>query len=78
MEHSASPALLENWRFQQALYRAYYDASVRSRLIQENGALSRAFDVLGRVEEIGWGPVPLNIGQHPSSAPRTVSTRRLS
>jgi hypothetical protein len=69
MEHSASPAMLENWRFQQALYRAYYDASVRSRLIQENGALSRAFDVLGRVEEIGWGRVPLNIGQHPSSAP---------
>jgi len=69
MEHSASPALLENWRFQQALYRAYYDAWVRSRLIQENGALSRAFDVLGRVEEIGWASVPLNIGQHPSSVP---------
>ena len=26
MERSASPHLLANWRFQQALYRAYYDA----------------------------------------------------
>ena len=30
-----SPAVLANWRFQQALYRAYYDAYVRSRLIYE-------------------------------------------
>jgi hypothetical protein len=69
MERSASPALLENWRFQQALYRAYYDASVRSRLIHENDALVRALDALGRVEEIGWAPEPLNIGQAPSAAP---------
>ncbi|MEX0979382.1 MAG: hypothetical protein WDZ48_11040, partial [Pirellulales bacterium] len=31
METSASPELLANWRFQQALYRAYYDAYVRAR-----------------------------------------------
>ncbi len=29
------PHVLANWRFQQALYRAYYDAYVRSRLIYE-------------------------------------------
>ena len=28
MEKAASPQLLLNWRFQQALYRAYYDAFV--------------------------------------------------
>ena len=35
MERSASPQLLLNWRFQQALYRAYYDAYTRSRLLAE-------------------------------------------
>lgn len=35
MERSASPSLKLNWRFQQALYRAYYDAYIRSRLIHE-------------------------------------------
>jgi hypothetical protein len=35
MERTASPATLANWRFQQAVYRAYYDAYVRARLIYE-------------------------------------------
>lgn len=35
MEKSAPPEVLANWRFQQALYRAYYDAYVRARLIHE-------------------------------------------
>ena len=35
MERSATPQMLLNWRFQQALYRAYYDAYVRHRLIYE-------------------------------------------
>jgi hypothetical protein len=35
MEHAASPAILRNWRFQQALYRAYYDAYTRQRLLNE-------------------------------------------
>jgi hypothetical protein len=35
MERSVSPPILENWRFQQALYRAYYDAFVHQRLVYE-------------------------------------------
>ena len=35
MEHAATPAVLRNWRFQQALYRAYYDAYTRKRLLNE-------------------------------------------
>jgi hypothetical protein len=46
MEHDAAPRDLRNWRFQQALYRAYYDAYVRSRLLQENGIQERAMGVL--------------------------------
>src|SRR5262249_16330945 len=36
IERTASPHLLANWRFQQALYRAYYDAYTRRRLLSEN------------------------------------------
>ncbi len=35
IEQRAKPEVLQNWRFQQALYRAYYDAFERSRLIYE-------------------------------------------
>jgi len=35
MERTAPPPVLRNWRFQQALYRAYYDAYTRKRLLNE-------------------------------------------
>ena len=69
IERSASPRLLENWRFQQLLYRAYYDASVRVRLVEETACVQQALGVLGRIREIGWTPEPLDIGQPPSAAP---------
>jgi len=31
MERAATPQMLATWRFQQVLYRAYYDAYTRSR-----------------------------------------------
>ncbi len=46
MERDATPGLLGNWRFQQALYRAYYDAYIRQRMIAENTAEDRAVDCL--------------------------------
>ncbi|MSV27612.1 MAG: hypothetical protein EXQ52_02545 [Bryobacterales bacterium] len=46
MERSASPHVLLNWRFQQALYRAYYDAYTRSRLIAETAAEESAMSAL--------------------------------
>lgn len=46
MEKSASPADLKNWRFQQALFRAYYDASVRHRLIWETDLEAQAMEQL--------------------------------
>ncbi len=53
MERSASPAQLLNWRFQQGLYRAYYDGYVRSRLIHETAIEGEAMTVLGKAEQIG-------------------------
>ncbi|HEV8147134.1 MAG TPA: hypothetical protein VGP79_12170, partial [Bryobacteraceae bacterium] len=46
MERAASPATLANWRFQQVLYRAYYDAYVRKRLLFETAAEQRALDLI--------------------------------
>jgi len=46
MERAASPERMRNWRFQQALYRAYYDAYDRSRLIYETDLENRAMSQL--------------------------------
>jgi hypothetical protein len=50
MERAASPADLRNWRFLQALYRAYYDAHVRSRLLHETAIEGRAIERLRAVK----------------------------
>ncbi len=46
LERHAPPRLLRNWRFQQALFRAYYDAYERSRLIHETDLENRALEIL--------------------------------
>ena len=55
MERAASPRDLRNWRFQQALYRAYYDAYVRSRLLHETAIEERALERLRSVTRGGSG-----------------------
>jgi hypothetical protein len=49
LEKEAAPADLRNWRFQQALFRAYYDASVRERLISETEIEGKAMETLRRL-----------------------------
>jgi len=53
MERKAAPAHLKNWRFQQALFRAYYDAYVRHRLIYETDLEKQAMACLRQAPEIG-------------------------
>ncbi len=53
LEAAASPFVLKNWRFQQALYRAYYDAYVRSRLLYEEALEEEANDHLRQAAERG-------------------------
>lgn len=53
LERQASPDDLRNWRFQQALYRAYYDALVRDRLIFETGLENQAMADLRKVQTLG-------------------------
>jgi len=53
MERTATPQVRSNWRFQQALYRAYYDAYTRSRLLFESGLEERAINELGSAPSAG-------------------------
>jgi hypothetical protein len=53
MERQATPEQKKNWRFQQALYRAYHDAYVRQRLIHETELEARAIDALRTARETG-------------------------
>jgi hypothetical protein len=53
VERAASPQVKLNWRFQQPLYRAYYDAYLRSRLIYETALEDRAMERLRDARRIG-------------------------
>jgi hypothetical protein len=53
MEREATPQEKLNWRFQLALYRAYYDAYTRRRLIYETELEEKAMDVLRAAERVG-------------------------
>jgi len=53
LEHAASPQMLANWRFQQGLYRAYYDAYTQRRLAYEDGLEQQAMSTLAKADEGG-------------------------
>ncbi|MGE3315732.1 MAG: hypothetical protein AB7O26_11520 [Planctomycetaceae bacterium] len=53
MERSASPEVLANWRFQQPLYRAYYDSYIRDRLLYETALESLAREKLAAARASG-------------------------
>jgi hypothetical protein len=53
MQRTASPQDKLNWRFQQALYRAYYDAYVRSRLLYETQLEDEAMAKLRDARALG-------------------------
>ena len=53
LEKKATPADLKNWRFQQALFRAYYDAYIRHRLLYETDLEMRSMESLRRAPEVG-------------------------
>jgi hypothetical protein len=53
MERTASPGLRANWRFQQVLYRAYYDSYIRARLLYETGVEREAMAELRNARALG-------------------------
>src|SRR5262249_36343159 len=56
LERKANPQLRANWRFQQALYRAYYDAFLRDRLTTETEQEQRALAELKLAPRAGALP----------------------
>ncbi len=77
MEDSAAPEELLNWRFQMGLYRAYYDAYIRARLIHETDSRGRAFQRLEKLYSFGAAPNPLDIGEPPSGPTSNVDALEL-
>ncbi len=53
MERKATPQERLNWRFQQGLYRAYYDAYLHRRLLYENDLERQALEKLKEAKTIG-------------------------
>jgi hypothetical protein len=53
LEKTAPPPRLLNWRFQQALFRAYYDAYLRQRHRQEQDLERQALTVLADPRQLG-------------------------
>ena len=72
MESSATPAELLSWRFQMGLYRAYYDAYVRSRLINETAAENRALSRLAEIRRMGARPNQIDDGSEARKATSEV------
>jgi hypothetical protein len=53
MERGATPQDKLNWRFQQGLYRAYYDAYIKRRLLYEKQLEQQAMDILRTAKQLG-------------------------
>ncbi|TDF99752.1 hypothetical protein [Paenibacillus piri] len=53
MERSAPPEVLNNYRFQMGLLRAYYDAYIKRRLLYETELEARALDALRSASAVG-------------------------
>jgi hypothetical protein len=53
LEKMVPQEVLENWRFQMGLLRAYYDAYVRRRLIYETELEKEAIEILESADSIG-------------------------
>jgi len=53
LEKQATPQEKLNWRFQEGLYRAYYDGYIRARLIYETRLESEAIEVLKTAKRAG-------------------------
>jgi len=53
LEKQATPQEKLNWRFQEGLYRAYYDGYIRARLIYETRLEQEAIEVLKTAAQIG-------------------------
>lgn len=69
MERAAPPPVLRNWRFQQALYRAYYDAYTRKRLLYETMLEDQAMRKLRETRDVSAAAAILRRAVQQPAAP---------
>ena len=53
MDRDAGPQVRLNWRFQQVLYRAYFDGYIKKRLLYEQQLEEEAMAVLRKADRLG-------------------------
>ena len=70
LDHQATPQQLANWRFQQAQYRAHYDAYDRARLLHETALEDQA---MGELRAAGGLGARLAIGRAEAILDRAVT-----
>jgi len=61
LERRATPQQKQNWRFQEALYRANYDAYLRARLNDETQRERRAVERLASARNVGAAETELSV-----------------
>ncbi|WP_339903839.1 hypothetical protein [uncultured Cyclobacterium sp.] len=63
-----NPQLSDNWRWQQLVMRAYYDAYIQDRLAFEKGLEAEANEILAQAKKIGAEEAMKNALQHLNKA----------
>ncbi|HNQ72780.1 MAG TPA: hypothetical protein PKN95_04150 [Verrucomicrobiota bacterium] len=78
LERTVRPATLRNWRFQQGLFRAYFDAYVRRRWLRETDLEKHALEVLRSAPALGSEKAMTeaqSILRQPADDPATAALR---
>ncbi len=72
-----NPQLTKNWRWQQLLMRAYYDAYIQDRLIYEKNLEKEAYGILAKAEELGADKAMVDALNHTQKADREFVSQEL-
>lgn len=74
---SENPGLADNWRWQQLIMRAYYDAYIQDRLTYEKSLEVEAYQILGRAKTIGANKAMINALDHIQMADQKLVSQEL-
>lgn len=72
-----NPQLADNWRWQQLVMRAYYDAYIQDRLAFEKGLETEANEILAQAKTIGAEVAMNNALQHLNKATTDMFSQEL-
>ena len=72
-----NPDLADNWRWQQLIMRAYYDAYIQDRLAYEKGLEAEAYEILAEAKAIGADKAMNDALQHINKADTELVSQEL-